>query len=560
MNREKIITSGQLFVLLFVCKIASVLLYPAAFSGRGSVWELFIPLLICSVLEFLFLIPIIKYKDSGADISKPLSVLYMLYFIFLSVYHIVSLFGFMGEMSGSSINRDTIILFILLVAAYASYKGLESLTRFSGVAFAFIVISAAVMIFFLWQSFDTANLLPVRNNIYSGTALIMSETEELAVLFILCRTAKGRFVRSAVMWNMFQYIFLALMLILISGTMGEYLINMPYPFYHSIDGAGELQRLNPLFIGTAVTSFCCSLSIDLYVILSLLGRFSAENKVVNTAYVPILVLVYAAVLFINNNRSVAEILFNVDLMAILSFAFSVILPMTVLLVYKAGNKKSVRRGLRTASLILCIALIIPTLYGCSAVQLNQRLIVQGIGIDQTDNEYTATFIVLDTESEKENSSKLLYSKGESVEAALSNLENQKGRKILLSQCLFIILNENSADNAENTLAYFRHNNDIMKTTNIMVAENAKSLINTAVEMGYTSENINLVTDSNAVEQPTVHFSLFDYITFMNNDDENMTMPYIETDNRLNLIKISGSYTIYEGVGTVLRHPQSFIVN
>ena len=556
MNNERIITSGQLFVLLFICKISNIFLFPGVFSGEGSVWELFFPFIIFTVFSFLLLIPIIKYRDYTINnknirndkLMKYGGLLYILYFIYLSVYHLFCLNGFIGELSGTGIEKYSIIFFILAVSVYASYKGLEASARFSAVAFAGIVISALLMIFLLAPSFDTENLMPISNigtkSLYGNMLIMLSQTEETAILFVLCRTAKGKFTKTSVIWNMFTYIFLGAMLILICGTLGVYLTDMPFPFYHIIDGSGDLQRFNPFFIGTAAASFCCLLSSELYIIFRLIGNFSAEKKVINSVYIPILAIIYGVLIFLCNNGYIGDMIFDRRITAALAVVFSFIIPLGAAVVYKIKSPKSVKRALRTASVILCISLVIPTISGCSAAQLNQRLIVQGIGIDKNGSDYTMTYIVLDTEAEEENSVRLLYSEGENVRKAIENLENQKGRSILLSQCLFIMVNPAAADNLESSLSYFRHNNDIMKTTNIIAADNSKETIDNAItKLGYTSENINLLYDSNAVDQSSIHFSLFDYVSCLNNKYNDMLIPYIETNNTLKLIKTSGSYLV-----------------
>lgn len=556
MNSEKIITSGQLFVLLFICKVSNILLFPEAFSGRGAVWELFFPFIIFTVCSFLLLIPIIKYRNytinnenmQNDKFMKYGGLLYILYFIYLAVYHLFCLNSFIGELSGTGIEKYSIIFFILAVSVYAAYKGLEASARFSAVALAGIVISALLMIFFLAPSFDTENLMPIgsmsADSVYGNILFILSQTEETAILFVLCRTAKGKFVKTSIMWNVFTYIFLGTMLILVCGTLGVYLKDIPFPFYRSIDGSGDLQRFNPFFIGTSAASFCCLLSSELYIILRLIRNFSTDKKTVNFAYLPIVAVIYFAAVFLFNNNYIVNIIFDRKITSVLAVIFSFIIPLGAAVLYKVKSSKAVKRVLRTASLIVCISLIIPLLCGCGAAQLNQRLIVQGIGIDKNGGNYTLTCIVLDTEAEEENSAEILYAEGENVRKAVENLENQKGRSVLLSQCLFIMINPAAADNIESSLSYFKHNNDIMKTANIIVADNSRETIDNAVKkLEYTSENINLLYDSSAVDQSSVHFSIFDYVSCINDKYSDMLIPYIETDNELSLIKTNGSYLV-----------------
>ena len=101
------------------------------------------------------------------------------------------------------------------------------------------------------------------------------------------------------------------------------------------------------------------------------------------------------------------------------------------------------------------------------MQLNQRLIVQGIGIDKNVDGYKITLIVLDTDNkDKENSVKLVYAEGKTVKKALYELENQRGKKLLLSQCLFVMMDRNAVSECRKTLSYFGEAPEMQKTANL----------------------------------------------------------------------------------------------
>lgn len=100
------------------------------------------------------------------------------------------------------------------------------------------------------------------------------------------------------------------------------------------------------------------------------------------------------------------------------------------------------------------------LTGCTqVVQLNDRLLVQGIGIDYEDEKYEVTLQVLNVESKgkEENSSenpskmKVLKSSGTTAMEAMRNIKEKSGKDPLFSQTLIIII---GSDAAKNGLAKF----------------------------------------------------------------------------------------------------------
>ena len=183
------------------------------------------------------------------------------------------------------------------------------------------------------------------------------------------------------------------------------------------------------------------------------------------------------------------------------------------------------------SFLLVTVISFMLLPGCNKLQLNQRIIVQGIGIDKTENGYDMTFIVLDTENEKENSSEIMYSEGKSVEDAVIRFQNNTGRRILLSQCLFIMMNKTAAENSDETLSFFVKDKEIMKTVTLEVTgDRASDLIDTAFnKYDYSAENISLSTESKVINQECAHYTLYDHIVSLKGSNSDKLLAYVETD-------------------------------
>ena len=138
--------------------------------------------------------------------------------------------------------------------------------------------------------------------------------------------------------------------------------------------------------------------------------------------------------------------------------------------------------------------------------------------------------MLDTEAENSENTLIIKSfPGKTTAQAIKNSENITGKKILLSQCLFIMMNHAAARDLNNTIQYFADNNEIMKTTNIMISDDtANNTIKTAIEkLKYHSEDINVITDSNTMHQPVSHFTLFDYKVNQNIKYSSMIIPVIK---------------------------------
>lgn len=577
MYNKSAVTSGQIFVLLFVNRICIALLSGMTAVGGGNVWEIFLPLIITSAVNFLFLIPIISINRQVREsensyihnfyLMKTISIFYGLYFLADIISILLHFSDFAQEMT-KTVNSKVIIFILLAAALYGALRGIEAISRFSAVSFAAIILSAVMIFSFLIPSYSSDNLLPFEyfgsNTISSGIVRIFSMTNEAAVLFMLCPLTKGKFMKCAVMWNIFMSLFLTAMLIIIGGSLGEYLIGKAFPFYHIIDGAGILQRFNPFFIGVCISLLFCSITMKLFIVSHCIRIFNPNNAAqkINSRITAIFTgIVFICFLGFYYNRNVGNMIFSVNIWFIMNIVFSFLIPafLSFVCIYKDRKKRINKKFLKKASALMSVIILLFVsvifLSGCnnSNNQLNQRLIIQGIGIDKNiQGYYKMTVVAFDTESKDGNNDvKILYTEGKSVEQALSILENKSGKDILLSQCLFIMMNETAADDCKNSLSYFCGRNDMIKTANIMTAEkSSESVITTAIEkMNYHSEDINILSDSRAVNQPSVHFSLFDYMTDLNNNFNDMVIPYIRTDKKLNSLSIAGSTLISERNGT-----------
>lgn len=560
MNNQnvRVITYGQLCVFLFVTKIGCILLYPHYFDTEISVWILLLPLLINTAVYFL-LIPLFigvqRFEKTGIiqkfTADKWFSVFFLLYAVFLSIFLLYRLYLFTNEFAAKELNQYLIILVIFLSALYAAHKGIEAVVRFSAAVFVFIIAGAIIMAYFLFPSYDHEMLsslsIPISENVPNIMLIVFSESIDLILLFYYSFFAKGRSVKSLIMWNCFQGILLIFMLILVSGTIGNYLTDMTFPFYHITDGAGPLQRLNPLFTGMLLSALICTLSSHLMIIKNSITVLIDDNKKIKIMFLVLSGTVFCILLILSNNPQLSDILFGKNVLFGIVILIAVAVPFIRFLYAKIKSGcVGIKKIARPISVLIVIGLSAAVLSGCGATQLNRRMIIQGVGIDKNGDNYSLTLITLDTEAENsENAVKIIRSSGSSTEQAFNNAKIITGKKIMLSQCLFIMMNKSASLNMGETLNYFNKKKDIMKTTNLMICDDtAEKLLETAIsQFGYHSEDINVISDSNAIEQPTAHFSLYDDIVSQKDSYTDMLLPLVMCDKEKKILQTKGSVIV-----------------
>ena len=551
MTKKNTVTVGQIYTLLFISRISLVIIYSVFVSGIGSIWNFLIPLMISMVISILMMIPVnvfygksreksvcgISVEQSG-KIGYVIPILYAIYFLFSCVYAVKALEYFLDMLLPDGIDSKIIISILTIACIYASVKGIEALSRMSALVLGFMFLAVILLFVYLIQGFSSENMIPFEyvtfNGVTDGIIFIISRMNTSAALNVLIPSTKGKLWKSSIIWSVMTFLFMVFMLLLFRGAIGDYLDSRKLSVYQAIEGAGSLQRLNPFFIFVTMCSIFCNISVLLFALSESIKTIFKDEFVKIISVISGVILLLGVLLIPET-----DILFNKYIWCVLTVIFTAVIPLIVYVFAKMPERKISRKIVGTISIISVLILF----SGCNSTQLNQRLIVQGMGIDKNNNGYDITLIVLDTENEeKENAVKLIYTDGKNVEEALYRIENQRGKKLLLSQCLFIMMNRESAMDYRNTLSYFADMSEMQKTSNLMVTDDSsKNTLSTAIEkLGYQSEYINVLADSKAIDQTEVHCSLIDYISSVKSE-KTLLFPHIVIKDEISALSVEGSY-------------------
>ena len=550
MTKKNTVTVGQIYTLLFISRISLVIIYSVFVSGIGSIWNFLIPLMISMVISILMMIPVnvfygksreksvcgISVEQSG-KIGYVIPILYAVYFLFSCVYAVKALEYFLDMLLPDGIDSKIIISILTIACIYASVKGIEALSRMSALVLGFMFLAVILLFVYLIQGFSSENMIPFEyvtfNGVTDGIIFIISRMNTSAALNVLIPSTKGKLWKSSIIWSVMTFLFMIFMLLLFRGAIGDYLNSRELSVYQVIEGAGSLQRLNPFFIFVTMCSIFCNISVLLFALSESIKTIFKDEFVKIISVISGVILLLGVLLIPET-----DILFNKYIWCVLTVIFTAVIPLIVYVFAKMPERKISRKIVGTISIISVLILF----SGCNSTQLNQRLIVQGMGIDKNNNGYDITLIVLDTENEeKENAVKLIYTDGKNVEEALYRIENQRGKKLLLSQCLFIMMNRESAMDYRNTLSYFADMSEMQKTSNLMVTDDSsKNTLSTAIEkLDYQSEYINVLADSKAIDQTEVHCSLIDYISSLRNEKA-LLFPHIVIKDEISALSVEGS--------------------
>ena len=549
MNDKPMITQKQFFILLFVCRISLAIIYSSSVSGIFSVWDMLMPLIITIPLMLIMFLPSLSYGRISGDGSfftvKIMPVIYSAYFLFSALYSTAVMYGFMLEAVPDGIEPKVLLALLIAGCIYASLKGIEASARMSGIVLVFIISAVVLTAVFLMQNYRQENL-PVQQgisffSISDCVVFIISRYNCAAAYNVFSGNIRKRSITGGLLFVIMSVVFMVFGLVMLRGSTGNYMDTHSFQIYNAAEGSGNLQRLDPVFILVIVCSCFCGTA------LMLLASVESMRTVLKTVPHKKLCIINGVILLLMMlflQRGMTEYICNKYLWFVLNTVFIFVLPL-MLLLYKKFHSKAYRFAAAGSAAVFTVVITAFVLSGCSTVQLSQRIIIQGIGIDHTD-KYKLTMSVLDTgDAEKPNSSRLIYSEGKSISEAIESLESQRGKKVLFSQCLFIMMDKNSSDIYRETLDYFTERKDIRSNVSIMVTEGtAENTIRTAVdEFGYNMEDINMLTDSKTVDSGAVQCAMSNVQCAMYDNRYKLVFPYAVINDDIRSLMIRGSVSI-----------------
>lgn len=561
-SHRPIITGGQLVILLLVGRLSLTLLYSVDQAGSVSLWEMVVPLLLGVPIGLLLLWPSVQFaavsRQSASEYSvqqfgmmgRGIALLYGAYFLFSALHSLSILRHFMDDVLPEGVSANVILVLLIAGCLYAAGKDVEAIARTAFLVLWLLAAAVLILVVLLMPNFSASHLTPIRYlsgaSVLDGVVLLVSRMNASVTLPIVLPSVKGTFRRQVIMYVTMVSVTVCFLVVLLVGSTGDYLKNQPFPIFRAIDGSGVLQRMDPLFFLVIVCSLFCHVTLLLVAFLRSIRTVSERMTGKRPAGVAGALLLL--ILLPNSDR------FWLGLspygMAAAAIFLLTGIPLCLLLHHSFTSRsvpvtQVVRRKKRVLWL-LPFLLFGMVGSGCSGLQLNQRIIVQGIGIDRQERGYQLTLLTLDTrDPHQDNAMKIVRAQGDSVADAVHRLEQQSGKQLLLHQCLFMMMNRPAACHADKTLSYFAEMREMPKTTGLMVSEQTSSvtLTTAAEQFGERSEDISALSDSKAVTQPAVHSTLLSYITDHNAQQTALVLPYVVINTATEALNVSGSYWV-----------------
>ena len=530
MQTKNNISSLELFSVLFISSLYSAMMYSLHTVSVISPLAHPVSMAIGAVIVLLLIIPLKTFlKKSGkeniivfAQAHKPtlaplLSSLYLVYFIYTAVFSMV-MFSFLLQ---SFINPELaywqFFLFAALCCGYAGIKGISAVSRTASILLALIIMFLLFIVGSLSAIIDPLNLSDYAceslGALPENVIHAVCQASCLPSLYILSKKLNSGVSKTLGRWAVISYTVYIILSVISFGVLGTFAKQTPFPLYASTQliESGSFKRLDIIFLFLWTVGMFTNVSLSMYSINETASNTFTAVKA-RSAYYICTAAVFVLSILCAYIKAVKAIFINTKILLLLFLAVSVLAPVFIILGVR--KKKTHKRNAPLYVSAVCIALL---LSGCSKTQIQDRLIIKGIGIDSENGGYTLTLQYIDTAAAEESPAvhtTEVY--GDTVSDAVGNIKNSTGKEPFLGQNTAVVLGRQTAEtNADNTLDYFLRYNDARPNVKLYISETTANEVLTFVKDGEVIpiENISSLSPESSLKGH--HYTLLDFVNQRN---------------------------------------------
>lgn len=340
------ISSSQLFCLLLLSRGVLSIAY-GAFSDSGNIQTTSISAAIAGVLSLLLSIPGLYLGNSGREMLRDstgriISGIYAIYFFYIICVTLTLFTVMRAETSGMRISIVILPLFIVLVAIYGAYKGIEAISR-TGVLILFAVVAAFVLLCISLSSKSSAlNLAPIGSykisDIVNQTIIMLGEQSCIPAIIFLYPHIKGNVKKTVVLWIVVAFVCIGSLALFIASILGDYSTSQSFPVYSwaRLSSFGVLQRLDSLFSAIWTAGVFVRLSL-LFWVLSVSIKYTIGQK--TAKFAPVLLGAAALLISIGSpfNSNIRGAVLNGNLLLFATAFCSIVLPIALIIKRKVNR-------------------------------------------------------------------------------------------------------------------------------------------------------------------------------------------------------------------------------
>jgi spore germination protein len=199
-------------------------------------------------------------------------LIYAIYYLFASCYSLCVFNIFISNVVSPKTSLWLVSFAVGMTCWYGASKGIEGLARASWIIFFMITVSMIFLFCALMPRIDSLNYTPLLYNgpdeAINGTVSMVAQNFCIPTIAMLFPFVRGNLKKGMFFWNLASHVFLAAIILLVIGSLGDYVKTQMFPVYTAVTVAeiGALKRLDSIFLGLWTTTLFCKISLFLFLI------------------------------------------------------------------------------------------------------------------------------------------------------------------------------------------------------------------------------------------------------------------------------------------------------
>ncbi len=291
MDKKQTIGWGQLLMLLFMCRVFTLMTFvPLIAEGRSLTVQLEAAA-VSVLIQAVLLIPAIALRggvtEAAIKENKAFGItaaaLYFIFFLFYSVNSLLHFQNFLSSGFFPTAEASVWIGILLIVCVYCGCLGIEALGRSAVILFWLFIISLAVMTVSAAGNFDAAHLsfgIKYSDELFPAVMDDLSRSGEICAAVFLAKNVSKDLRRGIYGLLGAKLLLTAAVSVLIAAVLGDYAQYTDYPFLTvgAFGETGSLQRGDSLYLIVWTITAVINIALFLHILSGLMGEVFPRLK------------------------------------------------------------------------------------------------------------------------------------------------------------------------------------------------------------------------------------------------------------------------------------------
>lgn len=291
MEKTQKIGWGQFLLLLFMCRVFTLMTFAPASANSGDLTLQMTAAVISTVIQAVLMIPIVLLKKSVTETALEknrfcgilTAAVYLLFFLFYAVNSLLHFQKFLSARFFRHSGSIIMLAVLLAVCVYCACLGVEALGRSGVLLFWLFLAALVIMVLYSAQDFDITNLIFGKleeKNLFTAVMDDIARNGEICAAAFLAKHVRDKLRCGVYGLLASKLILIEAVTLLITAVLGDFARLTDYPFLTvgTFGGTGFIQRGDALYLIVWTVTAVINISLFLHISAGLIAEVFPKIK------------------------------------------------------------------------------------------------------------------------------------------------------------------------------------------------------------------------------------------------------------------------------------------